>query len=102
MTEQQVQQQGRVTLDAVYIRWEEDPVQPGEGVVAYAQVSYVCSPSGDRRLETLCSGGLWGIEDASPEYRREVEREELADLKQHLERFGVEVSGFDGLAGAIG
>lgn len=46
-----------------------------------------------RRLETLQSGGLWGIEsDVDESHLREVAGEELADLKAHLEKFNVDLS----------
>jgi hypothetical protein len=69
-----------------------------EGCQAVARVSYAES-NGSRRLETLSSGGLWGIEtDSDRDYLTSVENDELADLKAHLERFGVDVSNFDELA----
>lgn len=47
---------------------------------------------GSRRLETFTSGGLWGIEsDCGPEYRNEVEGQELSDLRDHLAAFGVTI-----------
>lgn len=69
-----------------------------EGCQAVARVSY---PVGNdsRRIEILSSGGLWGIEtDSDRAYLTSVENDELADLKGHLERFGVDVSNFDELA----
>lgn len=40
-------------------------------------------------LQTITSGGLWGIEsDSSPEYLAEVEAEELSDLKSQLKAIG--------------
>lgn len=48
---------------------------------------------GSRRLQEFTSGGLWGIEsDSSAEYKKEVEAQELADLKQHLSAFGIEIN----------
>jgi hypothetical protein len=72
------------------------------GCIAEAEVSYSLGGT-TRRLETLCSGGLWGIcEDTDPrlrlDYRREVAREELAALKDHLARFGVSLDAYDALA----
>lgn len=64
-----------------------------------AVVSYDCG-QGNRRIERLSSGGLWGIEsDSSAEYLASVERDELADLKSHLETFSVDCSNFAELAG---
>lgn len=60
------------------------------GVRAVAEVSYPIS-NGNRRTETLTSGGLWGIEsDSDAKYALEVEAQELADLKEHLKQFGLE------------
>ncbi len=62
------------------------------GCTAVAEVSYSIG-NGSRRLETLSSGGLWGIaSDSDKAYLREVEGEELADLAQHLGHFGIETS----------
>jgi len=62
-------------------------------------VSYQCNADGTRRLEQLSSGGLYGINLAEPpqhdSYAREVEQEELAELKEHLSAFGVDLSNFD-------
>ncbi len=64
------------------------------GIVAEAVVSYPIN-GGSRRLETLSSGGLWGIESDAGDYLDTVKQEELDDLKRHLKEFGVDVSGFD-------
>ena len=64
------------------------------GIMAEAVVSYPIN-GGGRRLETLSSGGLWGIESDSGDYLKEVEQQELNDLKDHLKQFGVDVSHFD-------
>lgn len=59
------------------------------GCYAEAEVSYPTG-GGNRRLETLRSGGLWGIEsDSDAKYAGEVEGQELADLKGHLSQFGI-------------
>lgn len=40
-------------------------------------------------IQTITSGGLWGIEsDSGNEYFGEVEQEELADLREQLEAVG--------------
>lgn len=67
------------------------------GIWAEAQVSYPANGNlGSRRLETLRSAGLWGIEsDSKGASVAEVTREELADLRQHLETFGVDISDFE-------
>jgi hypothetical protein len=65
------------------------------GCQARAEVSYPIG-QGCRRLEQFSSGGLWGIEsDSERSFLQETEKEELADLKAHLERFGVDTSDFD-------
>ena len=70
------------------------------GCVARASVSYPLNGSDAsynhpdyRRLESLTSGGLWGIEsDSSDEYRLEVESGQRAELIDHLQAFGVDTS----------
>lgn len=65
------------------------------GIVAKATVSRPIGNSA-RRLETLQSSGLWGIEsDSDTAYLMEVAQEELHDLKSHLECFNVDLAGFD-------
>lgn len=65
------------------------------GCQARAWVSYPLNDTGDRRLESFSSGGLWGIESNSgADYESEVQSEELHDLKAHLETFGVDTSDF--------
>ena len=65
------------------------------GIVAKGIVSY---DDGEltKRIETFTSSGLWGIEsDSDKEYIQEIEQEQLDDLRAHLERFGVDVAGWD-------
>lgn len=51
------------------------------GIRAKAEVQF----SDNGSIQTLESGGLWGIEDDSDEdYLKSVEQEELADLRQTL------------------
>lgn len=64
------------------------------GIRAEAIVKYPLSDN-TSRLETLSSSGLWGIESDSGAYLKEVEQKQIADLKEHLETFGVDVSDFD-------
>ena len=65
------------------------------GIYVEAEVSYPIE-LGSRRLEWLKSGGLWGIESDSDEsYIDEIDKEQLDDLKEHLEVFGVDVSNFE-------
>ena len=65
------------------------------GIQAEAKVSY--KTINGRRLETLTSGGLWGMESDSGKYLEEVMDEELSDLKGHLEKFNVDISNWDEL-----
>lgn len=76
-------------IDRVELVWSED--EHGLSCVAKAEVSYpIGADRGDRRLEWLTSGGLYGIDTRSaPNYKREVEREQLADLSDHLSHFGM-------------
>lgn len=57
------------------------------GVRAEAEVSFGESRGGVL-MQTLTSGGLWGIESDSGSYFAEVEKEELADLRGQLEAAG--------------
>lgn len=60
------------------------------GIIAEATIKV------DDHLQTVHSGGLWGIEsDSGDDYIKSVEHGELADLKNQLETMGVDVSGFD-------
>lgn len=54
-------------------------------------------------LQTFRSGGLWGIEDdIGKDYFKEVAQEEIAQLKEELQSYNVDMSNFDELAeGAI-
>lgn len=76
-------------VDSITIRWEQcdDPFL-SMGCVAVARVSYPIG-NGNRRIEKLSSGGLWGIEQGDMEAIEETERDQLSDLQSHLKRFGV-------------
>jgi len=67
------------------------------GIVAKAVVSRSIG-NGNRRLQEFSSGGLWGVESNAGAYLEDVKEQELEDLKQHLEAFGVDLSNFDELA----
>jgi len=68
------------------------------GIIAEAVVSYQINRH-DKRLECFTSCGLWGIEsDSDGKYIEQEARNQLDDLKDHLSRFGVDLSNFDGLA----
>lgn len=70
------------------------------GIIAKAEVSYCLnSVFKYKRIESFSSGGLWGIEsDSGKDHLNEVKKEELEDLKDHLEHFGVDITNFDKLA----
>lgn len=68
------------------------------GCYAKATVSYPVNGDHARRLESFRSGGLCGIEsDSHEDYFREIEAEELGDLKTHLASFGIDISQFDSI-----
>jgi len=65
------------------------------GIQAEATVSYPME-NGSRRLEFFTSGGLWGIEDdCNGSYLEEVEKEELQNLKEHLQKFDIPIDNFE-------
>lgn len=89
-----------IRLDKITIKHIADEMSESEesmiGIMAEAEVSYPISAQGDRRIEWLSSGGIWGIEyDAPDDHIKELEEQELADLKEHLKEFGINVSNFD-------
>lgn len=62
------------------------------GCVAQATVSYPIGGN-SRRLQTLSSGGLWGIEsDSDRAYMQSVAQEQLTELVDHLTAFGIETT----------
>lgn len=70
------------------------------GIYATAKISYSIE-QGSRRIETFRSGGLWGIEEGykgSDKYIREEEKNQLDELREHLEQFNIDLSTFDELA----
>jgi hypothetical protein len=89
-----------VKVDSVKIVWEQDEnsdfdsyndKRTMQGCHAVAIVSRPIG-QGSRRLQTFQSSGLWGIEsDLSDDYRREVESEQLDDLREHLAAFGIDL-----------
>ncbi len=65
------------------------------GIHAEATVSYSVD-NRFRRGDALSSSGLWGIEsDSSEDDFKEIEHEQLDDLKEHLQHFGIDVSNFE-------
>ena len=89
-------------LDSVRVVWgiDEDSTrfEDAEYCRAEATVSYEINRDGNRRIETLTSGGLYDIEEADAAYRRQIEGEELSDLREHLRVFGVPVGDFARIA----
>ena len=59
------------------------------GIGAEAQVAIPCDNQGNSIVQTLHSGGLWGIEsDSGNDYLEEVGKEQLAELKDQLHAIG--------------
>jgi len=79
----------QLRIDAVRVSWLDDC--GWLGCRAVAEVSYPVDSNGNRRIETLTSGGLWGIDEPSADYKAEIEREQLDDLRDHLIAFGIDV-----------
>ena len=68
------------------------------GIVANCKVKYPIG-QGSFRLENFSSSGLWGIEsDSGKDYLDEVGKDELENLKFHLEKMNINTSNFDELA----
>jgi hypothetical protein len=104
-----------IRIEHIYEWYTITAIMPGEvvgdldngewytiGVRAAADVSYdLGAPNaGCRRVQRFESVGLWGVESDSGEHLASVAREELEDLKAHLERFGVDTGNLDELATA--
>lgn len=70
------------------------------GIQAEAEISYPID-GGSRRLEQFTSGGLWGIESDSGDYLEKITKEQLEDLKTHLEQFNVDTSNWDELVEGV-
>jgi hypothetical protein len=63
------------------------------GIIAEATIK---TDEGNFRLDNLSSFGLWGVEsDSGDDYIKEVEAEQLQDLKKHLQAFNVNVRNFN-------
>lgn len=97
-----------ITVDKVRVVWKYDPHPMDEahcrfqewakdefalmGCYVEAVVSYPMDFEGNRRIDRLQSGGLWGIaDDEGVDYLRSIEKEELADLFEHLDVFNVKL-----------
>ena len=86
-----------ITIDKVSLVWLPDDSADTEGCRAFAYVSYPARER-ERRSEWFASAGVWGMpSDIPKDAREEIEQEQLADLKQHLSVFGIDVSGFDNI-----
>ena len=85
-------------IDRVKVVWEPDGYGDPrmQRCHAFAEVSYPINSAGDRRLETLTSGGLSGITVLGPDdpYKIEIETEQLDELRDHLEAFGIDTRSF--------
>ena len=65
------------------------------GIIASADILIPTKQGGFLR-QKLKSGGLWGIEsDSDREYFQEVAKEEMADLKDVLSQFNIDLDDFD-------
>ena len=69
------------------------------GIVAEAKVlSPIRDVKDNFRIETLTSDCLWGVESDAGDHLKEVAKEELDNLKDHLKNFNTDLSNFDALA----
>jgi hypothetical protein len=66
------------------------------GCIARATVAY--RDGGCVRLQAFTSGGIWGLESDSDGGWDEFSGEQIADLRDHLEKFGIDMSDFAALA----
>ncbi len=71
-------------VDELSIHWHSEDDGETEGCTAKALVSRPIG-CGNRRLETLSSSGLWGIDERN----ESDEAYQLEDLREHLQAFGV-------------
>lgn len=54
-----------------------------------------------KKMQIISSGGLWGIEsDSEPSYFKEIEADQIEELRGYLEQLNVDMSNFDALAKA--
>lgn len=97
-----------IRIESICIVHKDDPDSEEEGmdeiyIFAEAEVSYPISTfrisdqsyQENRRFDTVKSKGIWGIASDSPLAQMSFwEKEQLADLKDHLSVFGVDVSNF--------
>jgi hypothetical protein len=60
------------------------------GIIAKAVILVPSNVPESAQLQTISSGGLWGIEsDSGDDYLQETAREQLDDLAQQLEQLGI-------------
>lgn len=72
-----------ITIDKVSLVWLPDDSAETEGCTAFAYVSYPARGR-EHRSEWFASVGIWGMpSDIPKDARKEIEQEQLADLKQH-------------------
>lgn len=61
------------------------------GIRAEAELKVETNNGNSFRSETLSSSGLWGIEsDSDDDYKKEIGNEQLSELRDYLESFGLE------------
>ncbi len=77
------------TIRSIKVKHPIDDLMSDFGIFAEAEVAYEIG-NGNYRVEWLTSDGLWGIESDDPDYIKEVEQEEINNLKDHLAHFGIE------------
>lgn len=60
-----------------------------QGIEAEAKVSLTVDAQGNRLMQDITSGGLWGIEsDVDAAYLADIEKEQLAELREQLHAIG--------------
>lgn len=58
------------------------------GIKAKAETA-ISIGQGNWKLDTITSGGLWGIEtDTDEKYYKEIEQEQLSEVKDYLKEYG--------------
>jgi len=59
------------------------------GIKAKAEINTWQEPNTWKKIDTITSGGLWGIEnDQKPENYKDIENDQLDELKATLKEFG--------------
>jgi hypothetical protein len=85
-----------IRADEDRLRTYEEGVWTMCGIYAEATILIPCGTDGTMKIETIRSGGLYGIEsDSGDKYLREIGDEQIAELKSYLETLNVETDGVD-------